>query len=155
MKLITNKKIRRDYLISSLFTIALLLTISMFLSGCSTVASSLLKEFEPVEKIITIDKTKYPDLPNIDYPGSPLLLEFEWDYPRTQELVVLNRKKCLDTPEESRDSKFWKECGINEVDIKSNLFIGLRTSFSSSKSSLRFHSCFSRRHSLTIISLSI
>jgi hypothetical protein len=111
------------YFLSSFTMLIILIMLSMTLTGCTT--TSLFKDPETIEKIITIDNTKYPELPKVYYPPSAILLDFKFDWPRTQELTILNKKSCLIIEETNRDKSFWRKCGINKIDIDSNLYIGL------------------------------
>jgi hypothetical protein len=111
------------YFLSSFSIIILLIILNLFISGCTT--TSLFREPKTIEKIITIDNTKYPELPKVYYPPSAILLDFKFDWPRIHELVVLNKKACLDIKETNRDKSFWRKCGINKIDTESNLYIGL------------------------------
>jgi hypothetical protein len=100
----------------------LLIILSLLLSGCF---GSMLPDPVIIEKPITIEKTVFPALPSVPYPSNIVLVPFNWDYPRTEELDIINSKKCLIVKDENKNTKFWKDCGINKVDLNSNIYIGL------------------------------
>lgn len=102
-----------------------MLTMMLFLTGCGTDLFGTNNKPTIIEKPVTIEKTIYPQLPKVPYPGDVRLVPFNWDYPRIEELEVINSKKCKSVDKTKRDSSFWKKCGIPKVDLSSNLFMGM------------------------------
>jgi hypothetical protein len=98
---------------------SILLVILILLSGCTGFMP------KPLVDLVTKEVTHYPNLPNIERPPPITLLPVDFDWPRTNNLVVKNSKACLDVIEKDKNKSFWRRCGINEIDDTSNIYIGL------------------------------
>lgn len=102
----------------------LLILLLFTTTGCSSLPK-LTSEPEIVERVVKVNKVIYPELPHVPYPPNIILVPFNWDWPRTEDLDIKNSKKCKSVLPLKHDKKFWKECGINKVDLTSNLYLGM------------------------------
>lgn len=85
----------------------------------------LVSACSPTEKIITVQKVVYPEMPEIQKPLRLNLENCEFDYPRDIEAtpVEKNLSTCIDH-QDKESVNYRNECLEHPIDKKSNLFVG-------------------------------
>jgi hypothetical protein len=71
-----------------------------------------------------VNRTSYPELPDIPLPPEPVLVPWEYDVPRDMSRLEPKNAECRKVPEAKRDAAWDRDCGVHPVLPNSNVLYG-------------------------------